>query len=188
LQQEESHKLSFRIGHCTVFKVVVRGLDTAESYVIDTLKVHELPHVVIYSDGDNVKHSIRRFSINKQSYREELLFYIRMGPYFHVSSEHWTIHNSFIKLLLGEPDGDDSFHSTPMKVFIAGGKSTAGKSSFCLALMMALIQRFKIPPSNLSYIKPATQCEAEQPITRFCRNNNIACIPIGPVVYYKVLL
>jgi len=182
-QQEESH---ISENHFAVYKVVVRGMDSAESYVIDTLRVHELPHAVIYSDGDHVKHSINKLSLNQQNYREELIFYLRIGPHFRFSPEHWTIQSGFIELLLlSASDEEDESHASPMRLFIAGGKSTAGKSSFCLALMMALIERFKIPPCNLSYIKPATQCEAEQPITRFCRNNHIACVPIGPVVYYK---
>ena len=41
-------------------------------------------------------------------------------------------------------------------------------------------------PSDLAYIKPATQCEAVQLVEEFCKHKGIdSCVPIGPIVYYK---
>ena len=39
--------------------------------------------------------------------------------------------------------------------------------------------------SRLAYIKPATQSESKQLIQTFCEAKGIACIPIGPLVYYR---
>eukprot|EP01036_Dinobryon_divergens_P022401 gene22402-30652_t len=78
-----------------------------------------------------------------------------------------------------------STSDTTLRVFIAGSRSTAGKTSLCLAILKALISRYGVSASMLSYIKPVTQCEAEQPLTRFCSKAGISCVPIGPVVFYK---
>ena len=69
-------------------------------------------------------------------------------------------------------------------VFIAGDKSSVGKSTTCLCLLSSLI-KLGISTHDIAYIKPVTQCEEEQPITRFCNRLGIACEAIGPVVFYK---
>ena len=84
-------------------------------------------------------------------------------------------------------------------LFIGGDKSAVGKSTTCLCLLASLlagpstgkdgasthtdIMTFK--PEDLAYIKPVTQCEADTTVTKFCNEVGIACIPIGPVVFYK---
>ena len=40
-------------------------------------------------------------------------------------------------------------------------------------------------PSDLAYIKPATQSESTQLIQIYCEKKGIACVPIGPLVYYR---
>jgi BioD-like phosphotransacetylase family protein len=42
-----------------------------------------------------------------------------------------------------------------------------------------------VKPSELAYIKPVTQCEAEQSVVKFCNLTGIACEGIGPVVFYR---
>jgi dethiobiotin synthetase len=54
----------------------------------------------------------------------------------------------------------------------------------CLAILVSLLKR-GVPPGALAYIKPVTQCEAEQPVTLFCNRVGIANRGVGPVVFYK---
>jgi dethiobiotin synthetase len=70
------------------------------------------------------------------------------------------------------------------RLFVSGDRSSVGKSSTCLALLGALIRQ-GVPPSSLAYIKPVTQCEAEQPVTQFCTRLSITHQGVGPVVFYK---
>lgn len=71
-----------------------------------------------------------------------------------------------------------------LTLFIAGDRSSVGKSTFALFLMASLVE-MGFAPSALAYIKPVTQCEAEQPISVFCNRLGIACRGIGPVVFYS---
>ena len=51
-------------------------------------------------------------------------------------------------------------------------------------LLGALLKTDKYAPSDLAYIKPATQCEAIQLVEEFCKHRGItSCVP--PIVYYK---
>ena len=73
-----------------------------------------------------------------------------------------------------------------IRIFIAGDRSQVGKSSICMGLLGALLKSGKYSPSDLAYIKPATQCEQTQLVQEFCKAKGItACVPIGPIVYYK---
>jgi hypothetical protein len=73
-----------------------------------------------------------------------------------------------------------------VRIFIAGDRSQVGKSSICMGLLGALLKSEKYSPSDLAYIKPATQCEQTQLVEEFCKSKGIAsCVPIGPIVYYK---
>ncbi|CAN0335673.1 unnamed protein product, partial [Discosporangium mesarthrocarpum] len=59
-----------------------------------------------------------------------------------------------------------------------------GKSSVCLGLLGSLL-RLGLNPSEVCYIKPATQCEMPQLVTTWCKARGVACRGIGPVVFYK---
>ena len=72
------------------------------------------------------------------------------------------------------------------RIFIAGDRSQVGKSSICMGILGALLNSGKYSPSDLAYIKPATQCEKTQLVEEFCKSKGItSCVPIGPIVYYK---
>ncbi|CAB9505097.1 expressed unknown protein [Seminavis robusta] len=74
----------------------------------------------------------------------------------------------------------------PIRIFVAGDRSSVGKSSVCLGLLGSLLQApFHYQPSQLAYIKPATQCEATQLVQTFCETKGIAQRAVGPLVYYK---
>lgn len=73
-----------------------------------------------------------------------------------------------------------------IRIFIAGDRSQVGKSSICMGILGALLKSGKYSPSDLAYIKPATQCEQTQLVQEFCKAKGItACVPIGPIVYFK---
>ena len=69
------------------------------------------------------------------------------------------------------------------KVFIGGSVSGVGKSSVALSLVGALLRR-GYAPSEVAYIKPATQCEAPQLVSKFCAARGVACVGVGPLVYF----
>jgi len=72
------------------------------------------------------------------------------------------------------------------RLFIAGDRSQVGKSSICLGLLGALLSSGKYKPSDLAYIKPATQCEQTQLVEEYCKQKGITdCVAVGPIVYYK---
>ncbi|SPQ95405.1 unnamed protein product (mitochondrion) [Plasmodiophora brassicae] len=71
----------------------------------------------------------------------------------------------------------------PMMVMVAGAGSGVGKSTVCLALLIALLRRGGYAPGDLAYVKPTTQCEGVQLVARWCSANGVACRGIGPVVY-----
>jgi len=72
------------------------------------------------------------------------------------------------------------------RLFIAGDRSQVGKSSICLGLLGALLNSGKYKPTDLAYIKPATQCEQTQLVEEYCKHKGITdCVAVGPIVYYK---
>ena len=73
----------------------------------------------------------------------------------------------------------------PTLLFVAGDRSQVGKSSSCLGLIGTLHEKLGYAASELAYIKPATQCEGTQLITRYCTAKKIAHVGIGPVVFYS---
>ena len=73
---------------------------------------------------------------------------------------------------------------TPLRMMVAGDKSSAGKSTISLGLLVALLDAGFLP-HEVAYIKPATQCVTSTLVARFCEEQGIACEHIGPVVYYR---
>jgi hypothetical protein len=71
-----------------------------------------------------------------------------------------------------------------IRIFVAGDRSSVGKSSVCLGILASLVA-MGYAPASLAYIKPATQCEAPQLVQTYCDKIGIPCVPVGPVVYYK---
>jgi dethiobiotin synthetase len=75
-------------------------------------------------------------------------------------------------------------------IYVAGYGSGAGKSTACLAMLAHAIASeeqggFGLAPSEVAYIKPATQCEMITEVTEFCAAKGIECVPIGPVVFVQ---
>ncbi len=73
--------------------------------------------------------------------------------------------------------------SQPARLFISGDRSSVGKSTCCLLLLASLIHA-GVQPEELAYIKPITQCEAEQPVVKFCDEKGIANRGIGEYILH----
>mmetsp|Transcript_13297 Transcript_13297/g.15560 ORF Transcript_13297/g.15560 Transcript_13297/m.15560 type:complete len:317 (+) Transcript_13297:121-1071(+) len=71
-----------------------------------------------------------------------------------------------------------------LRLFISGDRSQVGKSSCCLGVLSSFLAN-GYKPSEIAYIKPATQCEEEQPVVLFCKRKGIDSVGIGPVVFYS---
>ena len=74
--------------------------------------------------------------------------------------------------------------ASSLKLLVAGDKSSAGKSTVSLGLLVALLES-GLKPHDIAYIKPSTQCVASTLVARFCEDQGIACEHVGPVVYYR---
>lgn len=74
--------------------------------------------------------------------------------------------------------------NTGTRLFVAGDRMSVGKTSVCLGILGTLVAQ-GYPCESLAYIKPATQNESPQLVQRYCERMGIACVPIGPIVYYR---
>ncbi|KAE9077442.1 hypothetical protein PF010_g23505 [Phytophthora fragariae] len=72
----------------------------------------------------------------------------------------------------------------PLRIFVSGDRAQVGKSTMCLGLVGALL-RAGYAAEELAYIKPATQCEKPQLVTKFCRQQGVAYCEVGPILFYK---
>lgn len=65
-----------------------------------------------------------------------------------------------------------------------GSGTGAGKSTVCMVILAQLLAA-GFDPKQLAYIKPVTQCIAQQPVALFCEHTGIAYVDIGPLVFKK---
>ena len=137
----------------------------AEEYIV-SIGATELPVLVTYAFGIPVR----------RSYIFSPLPFINV-PQSDIASTERTLHSLGSILCQGN-------NGSALILLISGDRSSVGKSTFSLFLMASLLQ-LGFSASSLAYIKPVTQCEAEQPISLYCKKNNIACQGIGPVVFYS---
>ena len=77
--------------------------------------------------------------------------------------------------------------SKAKRLFVSGAQSTVGKSTLCMALLGSLLNSGIYTASDLAYIKPTTQCEDVQVVSKWCHKVGIEQRGIGPVVFYKGL-
>jgi len=69
-------------------------------------------------------------------------------------------------------------------LFVAGDRSGVGKSSVCLGLLGAFLS-MGFPPNSIAYIKPCTQCEDVQLVSKYCEKKGISHRGIGPIIFYQ---
>lgn len=91
----------------------------------------------------------------------------------------------YLEIKYGLDSGNDApVSGDALRIFIAGDRSSVGKSSICLGIMGSLLAS-GYTADTLAYIKPATQSESTQLIQLYCEHHGIHCVPIGPLVYYR---
>jgi hypothetical protein len=202
LHQLQHDHLASTYNKKVIFKVVVSVGSDVEDYCIDHLRVMNLPVIVLYSNGSinsiielqPLRHNSDKSNVfHEQAVSlKEFISYTNESSvdYTRIISELYNDHMDSITLHHHHLPHHHHHHnnnnnsSNSMKLFISGDRSSVGKSSICLAILATLLRK-GFSPSSLAYIKPVTQCEAEQPITRFCNRNGISNRGIGPVVFYK---
>lgn len=121
--------------------------------MIETLKVVGLPFLAAY-EGSDVPVLII------QGIHEIIGYLERTG-----AQQGFDSCNSYTSNLATVDLIPRLFNSYVGLLFVAGDKSSVGKSTTCLCILSSLI-RLGVSPGLIAYIKPVTQCEAEQPITR----------------------
>lgn len=153
-----------------VFTMMIRISSAEEEHIINRLNVQSLPSIALYkrgslsivralSDGGGITDLMHASLAN-----DKIL-------------EYYPQNNTTAFL-------NDYFRGNLGRLYLSGDRSSVGKSSMCLAILVSLLKR-GVDPASLAYIKPVTQCEAEQPVTQFCNRVGIANRGIGPVVFYK---
>jgi dethiobiotin synthetase len=162
-----------------ILRVVVGTNTSEEDLCIDSLRISSLPSIVVYEKG-------RLFQQIEVTFNGSWEQHVAAIP-SHQFSFNSVFSNKFIPrsinaLLKVCSDRKDS--SSCVKLFVSGDRSSVGKTSTCLAILVSLIKR-GVLPKNIAYIKPVTQCEAEQPISQFCKRIGVTFRDIGPVVFYK---
>lgn len=171
-------KISCSIDLVELLQVTVDTMDDVLNYLINDVKVNNLPLFQLYFDGD-LKFSFEVAEVPEELSNPALYYSPRKIPTIYEQPYRAGINT--IQLLLQDPL---ITYSKPLKLFISGDRSSVGKSSTCLALIATLVEE-GVLPSDLAYIKPVTQCESEQAITRYCHEMQIEHQGIGPVVFFQ---
>lgn len=172
LAQSSSHSF-------VLFRLIVEVNSEAEEYCINSLELRSLPSLVFFSKG------ILQYTINISSgliYSADFAQCLN-SEYSHDELLAYKAYNTAVNLLSTELCSTALSNSIG-HLFLSGDRSSVGKSSMCLAILVSLLRK-GVPPSALAYIKPVTQCEADQPVTVFCNRVGISHRGIGPVVFYK---
>ena len=68
-------------------------------------------------------------------------------------------------------------------LFICGDQSGVGKSSVALSILHLLLTRKGYKASEVAYIKPCTQCEDVQLIGKYCHQQQIEHVDLGPIIF-----
>jgi hypothetical protein len=163
------------LGADALFVVTSYGNDDVERYVVDTLQAASFPVLCVYAPSGTLEWS---GTVVEGSFPFSLLRQPQVSSNLGVAAEHARFDAALDGLLADPRSGSLGL------IFVSGDRSQVGKSSTCLALLSSLLQ-LGLQPQDLAYIKPVTQCEAEQLVTRFCQDRGIACAGVGPVVFYK---
>mmetsp|Transcript_84435 Transcript_84435/g.149376 ORF Transcript_84435/g.149376 Transcript_84435/m.149376 type:complete len:350 (+) Transcript_84435:85-1134(+) len=73
-----------------------------------------------------------------------------------------------------------------MRIFVAGAVTHVGKTSVCLGILAAL-RKAGLKAEELAYIKPATQCEAPDLLSRWCSSEGIEHVSgeSAPLVFFQ---
>lgn len=161
-----------------IYLVEISGSDLATEYFVDELGLTTTPSLVVFLKEKVVFTSSFPSCLSSESHIE-----LRLLSFLREHSIQRFVRDITVSPLRAWFD-QDNVDDSPLVAFIAGDKSQVGKSSVCLGLLASLV-RAGVNPSSLAYIKPVTQCEGEQLVTKYCSRLGIACRGIGPVVFYQ---
>lgn len=157
-------------GARVVHSVMSEGNDDVEDFLLEGLGLTSFPAFLKVSVNES------KVSI---SYLDSLKWKIlAVGKEAFPSSIVADYEKNFVKKLFEDEDDVGL-------LFVSGDRSGVGKTSCCLGLLAYLADVCGVSSDDLGYIKPVTQCEAEQPIIKYCGEKGIECVGIGPVVFYK---
>ncbi len=161
-----------------LLQISVDSTDEVLNYLINDIKVASLPYFQFFFEG--------KLTLSFET--SSVLSEISNPTFFYAPKSIPTIYEQALKsnidvvqMLLRE---QSVMYARPLKLFISGDRSSVGKSSTCLALIATLVEE-GVLPYDIAYIKPVTQCESEQAITRYCNEMQISHRGIGPVVFYQ---
>ncbi|CAH0518043.1 unnamed protein product [Peronospora belbahrii] len=149
------------------------GVNTAE---MDALAAHEVQTNPIQVNQKQEQHELfARISMDQKEFivygKTALLQWMKQ----HLFESRYSSPSSCFVTQYQEP---------PLRIFISGNRAQVGKSTVCMGLLGALL-RNEYRPSEIAYIKPATQCEKPQLVAKFCRQQGITCCDVGPILFYK---
>jgi dethiobiotin synthetase len=158
--------------------VEVRGGCAAEAYVVDHLGAKALPVLAIYIMGKLHFYTDDFLSTPSPGLGPALRLLPSMDQLLHCEVPLSDIINALFM-------DDEESPSPCLYLYMSGDRSSVGKSSLCWALLSILVDILHVPPNLLAYTKPATQCEALQNVTEYCRARGVEELSIGPVVFYS---
>lgn len=150
------------------------------------LPPEELPVLVVVGQTSNMEHSVWNYvsDIPNKLLRQAL----QGGPGVETGPISTTVQAAVREMAttldMDVTDTATVDSGTALRIFVAGDRSSVGKSSVCLGILGCLLQA-GYNAADLAYIKPATQSESTQLIELWCRHAGIACVPVGPLVYYR---
>jgi len=83
-------------------------------------------------------------------------------------------------------DGGLSGRGSCIRLFVAGAVTHVGKTTVCLSILAAL-RKAGLKACELAYIKPATQCEAPDLLSKWCMAEGIEYVSgeNAPLVFYQ---
>lgn len=146
-----------------IYRLVVNGSDDAENFAVDELQVRDLPSFAVFGSNGRLKYlsTVQELLFQGIStIRDILSETISAG---NINTLYRSLECSPISEILCTMD----VVVRPSYVFISGDRASVGKSSICLTVLGSLIN-MGVSPDSLAYIKPVTQCEAEQLVSKYC--------------------
>ena len=168
-----------------VFIIYVTPNDSAINYLIEKLLISSFPFIQYFNNSNLIFQSeynnSKKFNNELQKYlNKEYITLLEFYNIFKINQYSFISINNLITSLfntstnnnLYDYEDEDEDNSKIGYLFVSGDRSSVGKSSLCLSLIASLIE-LGVKASSISYIKPVTQCEAEQNITRYCRKVGI---------------
>ena len=174
--------------------VEVDSCDESQSICIDNLKApEELPAIVLLKGQADQARAVQvpysqselTLLMDPRSEQTELKRELGSSVANAWSSLMKTSSSSHKSPMAREREEKPQTQEQAVRLFVAGDRSKVGKSSVCLGLLGCLLNS-GYAPNELAYIKPATQCEETQLIEEYCKSKGVsACVPVGPIVYYK---